>query len=552
VGDGERASLWREGLLATLLYASLTAVLAYPLTVYPGSRVIPLGADTHYYLWALGWDVHALVTQPLSIFDANIFYPYRHTLAYSENIIGSAVIAAPFIWLTGNLLLGLNAVSLISLVLCGVGTYVLARRLRLSVPAAIVAGIVFAFAPPRFFRIAQLHLATVQWMPFCLASLHAYFDHGQKRDLRWACAFFTAQALTSGHGAVFTALAVGGLVTWRIIRGEPWRWATRLTDLGIPGVLLLALGGLVFLPYDLVKHDIGLERSIDESYTFAPNAISFIASISHVHLFVLSFFTNMSIVDHAKALLFPGYGTLALAVAALWPHRAWVRGWLRAEWIGYAGLTAVSLWLVLGPSFGLYALLYRLPGFSLIRVPSRYMILTTLALAIVAAVGFERVTRRVTPAVKRRLAVVVSACLVIECAAFPLATDEQRFEIPVVNQWLATRPPPFVVAELPVTDRQQSYYMLYSTAHWQKTIHGYSSLVPPLNAELYAALRQFPDDESLGRLADFGVRYVVIHPAFYEPGEWDRVRRQLAGLQMWLTLEHEAPDGMVYSLTTAR
>ena len=62
--------------------------------------------DTHLFLWTLGWDVHAFTTQPLSIFDANIYYPQRLTLAYSENLIGSAFFAAPVLWLTGNSVTG--------------------------------------------------------------------------------------------------------------------------------------------------------------------------------------------------------------------------------------------------------------------------------------------------------------------------------------------------------------------------------------------------------------------------------------------------------------
>src|SRR5438309_12047010 len=44
--------------------------------------------------------------------------------------------AAPVIWLTGNLLLAANFVCLLSSVLCGLGAYVLARRIGLSVAAA--------------------------------------------------------------------------------------------------------------------------------------------------------------------------------------------------------------------------------------------------------------------------------------------------------------------------------------------------------------------------------------------------------------------------------
>src|SRR5262245_45396217 len=163
--------LWIEAIAAGAVYAVLTVVMAWPLSAHPGSTVLPLGADTKLFLWTIGWDLHALAHQPFSIFDANIFYPLPHTLAYSENAIGSAILAAPVLLLSGNPVLALNSVLLLACVLCGVGAFVLARRLGLSVGGAVLAGLIFAFTPPRFLRTGQLHLATVQWLPFCLASV---------------------------------------------------------------------------------------------------------------------------------------------------------------------------------------------------------------------------------------------------------------------------------------------------------------------------------------------------------------------------------------------
>ena len=184
-------------------------------------------------MWTLAWDAHAFVRQPLSIFDANIYYPEHRTLAYSENLIGSAVIAAPVLWLTDNPVLAMNIVALLSCVLCGVGAYVLGRRLGMGPPAAVLAGIIFAFSPPRFFRLSQLHLTTIQWVPFGLASLHAYFDAGRKSDLRLALAFFTLQALTSGHGAVFLLLAMLSLALYLVVTGEPLAFSTRAEGRGL-------------------------------------------------------------------------------------------------------------------------------------------------------------------------------------------------------------------------------------------------------------------------------------------------------------------------------
>src|SRR5262249_32395768 len=139
---------------------------------HPASTVLPIGADANLFLWTLQWDTHALTHRPWAIFDANIYYPFRHTLAYSENLIGSSIVAAPILWTIGNPVLALNAVALLSCILSGAGAYMLARQIGAGPAGAALAALIFAFAPPRFLRLGQIHLTTVQWVPFCLACLH--------------------------------------------------------------------------------------------------------------------------------------------------------------------------------------------------------------------------------------------------------------------------------------------------------------------------------------------------------------------------------------------
>lgn len=150
---------------AAALYAALTLLLMYPISVHPASLVAGDGPDTHLGLFVLSWDVHAFTSQPLAIFEANTFYPNPRTLAYQDNLIGSALIAAPVLWLTGNPVLALNVICLLANVLCGLGAYVLARRLGLGTAAALLCGLVFALSPPRFFRHSQVGLA-----PACCCS----------------------------------------------------------------------------------------------------------------------------------------------------------------------------------------------------------------------------------------------------------------------------------------------------------------------------------------------------------------------------------------------
>jgi hypothetical protein len=173
---------------------------------------------------------------------------------------------------------------------------------------------------------------------------------------------------------------------------------------------------------------------------------------------------------------------------------------------------------------------------------------------LLAAAGFERWTVRFAPKKRLALATLAGAILVGEFAALPLKTAPYTVELPPIDRWLATQSKPFVVAELPLAgrsgswERRHSLYMLHSTAHWQRTIHGYSGMRPPLHEALYSKLTSFPDAISLASLANLGVSYVVVHSDLYPPGEWSTIESRLNQVKGWLTLKHTEGAGRVYSL----
>jgi hypothetical protein len=294
----------------------VTLVFTHPLGLRMGSSALDLGPDTRLFLWTLGWDAHALGTAPLSIFDANIFHPEPRTLAYSEHQIGSALFAAPLIWTTGNLVLAMNAVAILSCFLAGGFAYVLGRQLGLSTTSSILVGAIFALSPPRFFRIGQLHLATVQWIPLCLALLHRYARSGTRLHLLGAVVVFWLQALSGGQSAVFLALAAAGLLSWLWIFGELRPAGSVWKDGGAAFALTLALNLPFLLPYLQVRRELGLDRSLDEAIFWSPNAVSYLASPTHVHRAIASVLGLRG----EKAYLFPGFVPLALAFLAFLPR----------------------------------------------------------------------------------------------------------------------------------------------------------------------------------------------------------------------------------------
>ena len=524
--------------------------MSLPFSLAPGRQVLADVPDTHLFIWTLAWDAHAFLRQPLSIFDANIYYPFANTLAYSENLIGSAFVAAPIIWLTGDAVLAMNLTALLTCVLCGTGAYLLARQVDVSPRGAFICGLIFAFAPPRFFRMGQLHMTAVQWIPFSLGFLHAYLAGGRRSNLLLALGFFSLQALSSGHGAAYLFIATVGLLAWHFGSGTPLAFRQRLRDFGVAGAYLIAPAAWIVLPYRIAQSEAGLRRGYLSDAQ--PGVESFLASPARVDRFVIDKLWG-PFAKEADAFLFPGIVVLVLAGIAIasWPARQR----LSRNYVAFYLLIAViSTMMFVAWPIEIWRYVYWLPGLNFIRVPSRFIILTMLALSVLAGFGFDRLAVRMAAKTKTIALVVMAALLLGEYWSYPFRGVPYTLNIPPIDRWLDTQPKPFVIAEVPVPspgdlgalERQQTQAMLHAMAHWQKTVHGYSGIRRPFHEELYKELSTFPDPGSMARLREAGVNYVVVHSDEYG-SRWGSVAEEIAHTPA-LKLEHVEGAGRVYSI----
>ena len=71
---------------ALALFVLLAVVHTWPLASAPGRLGRNGQADTQLNAWTLAWVAHQIVRDPVHLFDANIFYPERHALAFSEHL----------------------------------------------------------------------------------------------------------------------------------------------------------------------------------------------------------------------------------------------------------------------------------------------------------------------------------------------------------------------------------------------------------------------------------------------------------------------------------
>ena len=145
-----------EAAAVALAGAALTVVLTYPLA-FQIDRVGRINTDDgRWSIWVVSWVAHALTTDPAGVYQANIFYPQRNALAFSEANLVEGAIGAPIWAATHNPYTTHNAVALISFVLAFAGTYYLVRHLTGSRGGALVAAVLYAFSPFTFARTAHI------------------------------------------------------------------------------------------------------------------------------------------------------------------------------------------------------------------------------------------------------------------------------------------------------------------------------------------------------------------------------------------------------------
>jgi len=153
------------------VFLVVAAVVTWPVVQHLATAVPGNLTDSLENSYIFSWDAHALLHQPLHLFDANIFYPERLTLAYSENVLGLAVFVAPLYWLTHNPILIVNVATIALYTVGGYTTYLLVRELGASRGPAVVAGVAFMAAPYRVLVVQHLTVLATHLMPLAFLLL---------------------------------------------------------------------------------------------------------------------------------------------------------------------------------------------------------------------------------------------------------------------------------------------------------------------------------------------------------------------------------------------
>ncbi len=560
---------------ALALFLALTLVMTFPMILHLTDGIPGFEGDNILFLWEIWWVKRALVDlQTSPFFSTSVYYPVGYELARDDLTPANTVLGLPFtLWL--GPVLTYNAMSLLSFVLSGFGTYLWVTRMTGQRSAGLLSGIAFAFLPYRFAHLAgHLNFTTTQWMPLTLVAIDGCLKKPTLSRGMVLGVFFALVVLSAWYYAVFAALLIPLylLLRWPGSRHailDKRLWATWGVG-GIAALLIiwpfvwpslqLATGesftrGLVdketwaLNPYDyLVPNRLSPWWNEAVTYWFPHQSKLWVelgVSISYV-VVALSVIGLARREHEAMAALL---AVLAVAyLVSLGPTLHWNDRQVRVTLPDGVdqSLAPLGVWNALGNLSASDQLIFRsgssvaiplpsaaihywLPLGGALRAMDRMAIWVALMLSGLAGLGVVvlrswlmrlQLASRWPPTAAIggwQVALWMAAALLILIESYSTVSFTP-LKPRAVDVWLAQLPANTIILELPWYRRILDYY---GTVHHKATVFGAqgATFAPALQKERVALAAEFPSAKTLAALKQWTVSYVLFTPSFYPNAE---------------------------------
>jgi len=532
------------------IYTTISACFLWPLLKDIRHTVIP--GDGLFTSWTIGWDIHSFLNDPLNLFNANIFYPHKNTLAYSDILLPPALMGLPVFLLTGSLLFTYNILILLSFILSAWGAYLLAKYYTKNHYTSFIAGLIYGFATYKFANLGHFQNLVTFWIPFAVLYLQKYLDTFRKKYLIISILFFIAQMLSGWNNGAFLAFFIAFflIANYRSIR-ENFKKIAR--DSIIPAILVIFLILPFAAPYIRISLENNFKYSLEEARQSSADLGGYVVPLPGTNMAKLV--TDRLGIEKkhwAENMLFLGYFSILL----IGFHLLFLRKKIADKnfKIYLAGIPLFML-LSFGPYLNFFAplknfplpyyFLYKIFRLGFIRTPSRLAIVVLLCLAVAVAfiLNSFRIKNR---AAKYLLGILIPVFIFFEFYTPGLdAGTLKNVTCPAVYDQVRENPSVKAVIELPFSKDVPPTlnYIFFSTCHYKPIYNGYSGYAPPNYGRWGKTISGFPDRNSLNKLDELGINFAVLHLDLYPP---ETRQTLLESIQTKKRLEIIFQDGKDY------
>lgn len=516
---------WRVAVIEATVVLGVSAVIAiavtWPLALHL-SDTVHNTIDTPFQAWTID-HVQWALTGHGSLWNANIFFPNRHTLAYSDNLIGIAVPLLPLRWLGLNPIAMLNAALISGMAVSAASGYVFGRVVTGARTVGAMTGVAFAFGPFGTLSTVHLHATLHPGVALAPAAMFWLADRCETcRPVFWPVAMLVMsiswQLSVSFYPGAYSVIAA--IVVLAIRRRSLGRRGLKLCVVALGCCAAFAL--VLAVPYiQVAREGRPFVQSADEVGRLGANFTK-----AESRLTVWGGLLGTQTPNGVPS--FPGVGLLILSpVGAFAALRAGERrrrtAMIALVLVGVGALlglgTAASGWRAYSP----YRLLFEyVPMFKVLRAASRAWVLGVLGLGLLSGLGACAIGRRLSqrrPAFAAAIITVVGVVVVVGEGLAPW-TDRPHYAVSAVDRALAVDRRPggvlYVPGLLPGTPSElqstfgQGENVYGTTAHHRATPNGYSGFIPSEFKLLSRRMQKLPDPATLLELRSLDVRFVVV------------------------------------------
>ncbi len=494
-----------QNLLAICVLVIISIYTLFPIIKNLGTVSVGQG-DVLLITWIINQNIQKIPKNLLQIFEGNIFYPFKHVIAYSELFIPSSLTSYIPFKLFNLPTVAFNSSLIFSQIVTLLVIYFWFLEMTRDKIASLTAVIAFGLSQIRMIFYPYLQMFAMEYFLLSSWMVWKYKTYEKPKYLIFASLFAAIQIWESLLPVYFILFLAVILISpkYKIVVRD-------VKYVVLSALIFLILTFPVLWVYFNVSHDFVITRSLREAAHFSMNLNDIwgkLFSPGFFAIFLASIFIiNKKTLKKSKDLFWLIVLTIFGFVMALGPV-------LKIDDMTFKIFKSIFVPLPYGVFY------YVIPGFTALRTPLRWIWLCAFGISGIIALVLSKYKG------KYKNFICIACIGVSIVGGFRIKNVinvPKKSEYPLVYHYVKNLPQK-VIIEMPMYSwgigepfQHEFWRMFYSLDHGKKMVNGASGLNPPEWENLQSFLwENFPSKEVDEKLKEIGINYIVVHKDEYQ------------------------------------
>lgn len=532
--------------LMPIIILLLTFAYFFPIITHLNSY-IP-GGDAMFNAYLLSRNHHCMLGQNCDDYsNANIYYPNKDTMLYSETEIAPSVISLPLRLITENPILPYNVMTIASFFMAGLSMYLLALYLtRGNKSFSLVIGLAFEFSPVIIGAVHNLQSLSIFCLPLVFLWIFKYLDTFNKKYLLLLFVTLLYVFYASWYQMIFVLLATGILVVGMyVFKIKPLK--SLLPPVGIMSAAVVATLPLALQYLEFARQAKSIYK-IEEKIANSSTLVDYV--IAPAHSIVGSIYRDFSqgsvLLPNAPAYFGVGL-SIILFISFIFLKKKKLIQKKDYQWMAIFGvmggvtfiaslgpllkITNAYIYTVLGEKVAILLPFYIVHEFikplSFIRAPGRLSVICIFVICCALAVVYMKLnSNKKYHTVKKHYVIGVVIVALIEIFPIrPYVMDSNVHAIsdkpPAVYEYIKQKGQIDNVIVLQAKEYPnvgfwfaRTEVVLWAGYHNKNVFNGYSGYIPPTFESDYSDFVNLDRDDPK-QMKSMGINYVVLDTELY-------------------------------------